>query len=69
VKLLFSGAFLMTDAANCVIANQVTPHVYYNIERMRRLILSKGGKVKICLAKYEITTVEYDGMHNLLINN
>lgn len=40
--------FLMADAANCAIANQVTPNGYYNIERMIRLILAKGAKVKIC---------------------
>jgi len=40
--------FLMADAANCAIPNQVTPNGYYNIERMIKLILSKGAKVKIC---------------------
>jgi len=40
--------FLMADAANCAIANQTTPNGYYNIERMLKLALSKGAKVKIC---------------------
>src|SRR3990170_7585915 len=40
--------FLMADAANCAIANQITPNGYYNIERMVKLALSKGTKVKIC---------------------
>ena len=40
--------FLMADAANCAIANQVTPNGYYNIERMLKLSLNKGAKVKIC---------------------
>ncbi|HUX58933.1 MAG TPA: DsrE family protein [Bacteroidales bacterium] len=40
--------FLMADAANCAIANQNTPNGYYNIERMLKLIISKGAKVKIC---------------------
>ena len=40
--------FLMADAANCAIANQITPGGYYNIERMLKLIISKGAKVKIC---------------------
>jgi len=40
--------FLMADAANCAIANQNTPNGYYNIEKMLKLILSKGAKVKIC---------------------
>ncbi len=40
--------FLMADAANCAIANQNTPNGYYNIERMMKLALNKGAKVKIC---------------------
>lgn len=40
--------FLMADAANCAIANQTTPNGYYNIERMLKLSLNKGTKVKIC---------------------
>jgi uncharacterized protein involved in oxidation of intracellular sulfur len=40
--------FLMADAANCAIANQTTPKGYYNIERMLKLSLNKGARVKIC---------------------
>ncbi|MBC8320057.1 MAG: DsrE family protein [Bacteroidetes bacterium] len=40
--------FLMADAATCAIANQITPNGYYNIERMLKLALRKGAKVKIC---------------------
>ena len=40
--------FLMADAAHCAMANQNTPAGYYNIERMLKSILLKGGKVKIC---------------------
>lgn len=40
--------FLMADAANCAIANQTTPNGYYNIERMLKLSINKGAKVKIC---------------------
>ena len=40
--------FLMADGANCAIASQTTPNGYYNIERMLRLSLNKGAKVKIC---------------------
>lgn len=40
--------FLMADAATCAIANQNTPNGYYNIERMLKLALTKGAKVKIC---------------------
>jgi uncharacterized protein involved in oxidation of intracellular sulfur len=40
--------FLMADAATAAIPNQNTPQGYYNIERMIRSVISKGGKVKIC---------------------
>jgi uncharacterized protein involved in oxidation of intracellular sulfur len=40
--------FLMADAATCAIANQTTPNGYYNIERMLKLAINKGTKVKIC---------------------
>jgi uncharacterized protein involved in oxidation of intracellular sulfur len=40
--------FMLADAANCAIANQTTPNGYYNIERMLKLSLNKGAKVKIC---------------------
>lgn len=40
--------FLLADAVNCALKNQITPQGYYNIERMMRGILSKGGKVKLC---------------------
>lgn len=40
--------FLMADAASCAVANQSTPNGYYNIERMLKLSLRKGAKVKIC---------------------
>lgn len=40
--------FLIADAVSCAIANQVTPNGYYNIERMLKLALNKGAKVKIC---------------------
>ena len=40
--------FLMADAANCAFANQSTPNGYYNIERMLKSVLAKGGTIKIC---------------------
>jgi uncharacterized protein involved in oxidation of intracellular sulfur len=40
--------FLMADGANCAIAGQTTPNGYYSIERMLKLSLNKGAKVKIC---------------------
>ena len=40
--------FLMADAATCALPNQNTPTGYYNIERMLKSIINKGGLVKIC---------------------
>lgn len=40
--------FLMADAASCALPNQATANGYYNIERMIKSVLSKGGFVKIC---------------------
>jgi len=40
--------FLMADAATCALANQNTPNGYYNIERMLKSVITKGGEVKIC---------------------
>ena len=40
--------FLMADAATCAVKDQVTPNGYYNIERMIKSVLLKGGEVKIC---------------------
>ena len=40
--------FLMADAATCALPNQNTASGYYNIERMLKAVLNKGGKVKIC---------------------
>ena len=40
--------FLMADAATAALPNQNTPPGYYNIERMIKSVLLKGGKVKIC---------------------
>ncbi len=40
--------FLMADASTAALPNQNTPQGYYNIERMIRSVITKGGKVKIC---------------------
>ena len=42
------NVFLMADAVGCGVPNQNTPQGYYNIERMLRSVISKGGKVKAC---------------------
>jgi uncharacterized protein involved in oxidation of intracellular sulfur len=40
--------FLMADAVTCALPDQVTPQGYYNIERMLKAVISKGGQVKAC---------------------
>lgn len=42
------NVFLMADAVGCAIPNQNTPQGYYNVERMLKSVLAKGGKVKAC---------------------
>ena len=52
--------FLMADAATCALPNQNTASGYYNIERMLKSVLNKGGQVKICG-----TCAEARGIKNL----
>ncbi len=40
--------FLLGDAVSCALPNQVTPQGYYNLERMLKAVLAKGGQVKLC---------------------
>lgn len=40
--------FLIADAVNCAIKDQVTPNGFYNIERMLKLAITKGSKLKLC---------------------
>ncbi len=42
------NVFLMADAVGCALPNQNTAQGYYNIERMLKSVLAKGGKVKAC---------------------
>jgi uncharacterized protein involved in oxidation of intracellular sulfur len=40
--------FLMADAVTCALPSQTTPQGYYNIERMLKAVINKGGQVKAC---------------------
>lgn len=40
--------FLMADAVTCALPAQSTPQGYYNIERMLKAVINKGGQVKAC---------------------
>jgi uncharacterized protein involved in oxidation of intracellular sulfur len=40
--------FLLADAVTCALPNQSTPQGYYNIERMLKAVINKGGQIKSC---------------------
>lgn len=40
--------FLMADAVTCAMPRQNTPQGYYNLERMLKAVLQKGGQVNAC---------------------
>ncbi len=40
--------FLMADAVTSALAAQGTPQGYYNIERMLKSVVARGGQVKLC---------------------
>ena len=40
--------FLLADAVICALPNQKTPDGFYNIERMLKSVLNKGGEIKSC---------------------
>jgi uncharacterized protein involved in oxidation of intracellular sulfur len=40
--------FLMADAVTCALPDQRTPDGYYNIGRMAKAIIQRGGQVKAC---------------------
>jgi len=42
------NVFLMADAVFCALPNQKTPDGFYNIERMLKSVVGKGGMVKAC---------------------
>jgi len=40
--------FLLADAVSCGLPRQKTPNGYYNIERMLKSVVLKGGEIKAC---------------------
>ena len=40
--------FLLADAVTCGLPGQNTPQGYYNIERMLKAVIHRGGQVKAC---------------------
>ena len=42
------SVFLLGDAAVCAMSGQTTPTGYYNIERMLKILHSKGAAIGVC---------------------
>lgn len=42
------SVFLLGDAAGCAMGCQTTPNGYYNIERMLKILATKGARIGIC---------------------
>lgn len=40
--------FLLADAVTCALPGQKTPEGYYNLERMFKAFITKGGQVRAC---------------------
>ena len=40
--------FLIGDAASCAAGRQKVPNGFYNIERMLKVVLHKGGQIGVC---------------------
>lgn len=53
--------FLLADAVFCGLPGQKTPDGYYNIERMVKSVLLKGGEVKACGGCSEARGIEKVG--------
>lgn len=41
------SVYMLADAVTSAVAGQKTPDGYYNVERMLKGVLAKGGKVKL----------------------
>lgn len=54
--------FLLADAVTAALPMQGTPQGYYNIERMLKAVIGKGGEVKLCG-----TCCEARGLKNLAL--
>lgn len=42
------SVFLIGDAIGCAVAGQATPNGFYNIERMLKPLVAKGGEIGVC---------------------
>ncbi len=53
--------FLLADAVFCGLPGQKTPNGYYNIERMLKSVIRKGGEVKSCGGCSEARGIDQSG--------
>jgi uncharacterized protein involved in oxidation of intracellular sulfur len=58
------SVFLMGDAASCAVAGQTTPNGYYNIERMLKILSSKGGTIGVCGSCMDARGVKSEALVN-----
>ena len=54
--------FLMADAVTAALPNQSTPQGYYNVERMLKAVIAKGGQVKACGTCSDVRGIEKLGL-------
>jgi len=54
--------FLMADAVTAALPNQSPPEGYYNIERMLKGVIAKGGQIKICGTCAEARAIDNLGL-------
>ena len=50
--------FLLADAVFCGLPSQNTPTGYYNIERMLKSVIKRGGEVKSCGGCSEVRGID-----------
>lgn len=50
--------FLIADAVTAALPAQTTPQGYYNVERMLKSVVSKGGKIRLCSACCEVRGIK-----------
>lgn len=43
-----ASVFRLGDAASCAVTGQTTPAGYYNLERMLKILKSKGAQIGVC---------------------
>ena len=50
--------FLMADGVTAALPAQNTPQGYYNVERMIKSVINKGGLLRLCGASCEVRGIK-----------